>query len=352
MLGKLVGKTPYHVRNSFDFAGEISHVVVPEGHIMYSLDVVSLYTNVPVEKVYDLVEGKWGELQEHTTIPWEIFKQAMKTVLEASFFQYDGKFYAQTTGVPMGSPLSPVIANLIMEKVEQEAMTKLEQKHIPLTVYRRYVDDCFLMGRKEDVEKVVEHFNAIDEKLRFTVEEETNGSLRFLDLTLTRNEERIQKVWFPKQKDGRYLDYNSESPHTHKVNTMIALVDRALKLTDVERRQESIGTVKSILRNNNYPENLIQRTVRDRVHRLYNTLERECNEEPKKYVSIPYVPGLSEKVSKTLKKHDITASFKPCDKAKCINPLNRNSLVIVLRDFSERVMAIIGGDYKNEPETS
>ncbi|XP_062703586.1 uncharacterized protein LOC134286038 [Aedes albopictus] len=293
ILGNVVGKTQYHVRNSFEFATEISHVSIPDGCIMYSLDVVSLYTNVPVEKVYQLVEEKWEEIQEYTTIPWDSFKHAMKTVLEASFFQYEGKFYCQTTGVPMGSPLSPVVANLIMEKVEQDAITRLEENNITLSIYRRYVDDCFIVGRREDVEKVVEQFNVIDEKLQFTVEEE--------------------------MEMGPYSrgDYNSESPHTHKVKTMIALIDRALKLTDTDRREESIGMVKKILRNNNYPEDLIKRTLRERLHLLYNTMENERKkEEPKKYVSIPYIPGLREKVRKTLKKHDITASFKPCDKVK------------------------------------
>ncbi|XP_062703965.1 uncharacterized protein LOC134286370 [Aedes albopictus] len=275
ILGSIVGKTQYHVKNSFEFAEEISTVVIPEGSIIYSLDVVSLYTNVPVEKVYELVEEKWEQLQECTTIPWESFKHAMKTVLEASFFQYEGKFYSQTAGVPMGSPLSPVVANIIMEKVEQEAITKLEENNITISYYRRYVDDCFVVGRREEVEKVVEQFNAVDEKLNFTVEQETNESLRFLDLTLSREGERIRKIWFPKKRDGRYLDYNSESPHTHKMNTMIALIDRALKLTDVERREESIRMVKHILRNNNYPENLIQRTIKRRVHLIYNTLDNE-----------------------------------------------------------------------------
>lgn len=80
---------------------------------------------------------------------------------------------------------------------------------------------------------------------------------------------------------------------------------------------ESIKTARNILRNNNYPESLIQQTLRKRVHVLYNTLQGEQREgEPKKYASIPYVPGLSEKVGKTLKNFEITASFKPSDKVK------------------------------------
>nr|XP_029721835.1 uncharacterized protein LOC115263047 [Aedes albopictus] len=38
ILGNVVGKTQYHVRNSFEFATEISHVTIPDGCIMYSLD--------------------------------------------------------------------------------------------------------------------------------------------------------------------------------------------------------------------------------------------------------------------------------------------------------------------------
>ncbi|XP_055543356.1 uncharacterized protein LOC129728907 [Wyeomyia smithii] len=317
ILGKLVGKPEFHVRNSFDFAEEISRVQVPDGYVMYSLDVVSLYTNVPVEEVYECVEERWGELQEHTTIPWNSFKEAMKTVLDASFFQYEGKFYGQKAGVPMGSPLSSVVANIIMEKLENEAIARLKQQNISLRTYRRYVDDCFVVGKKAEIEKVVKEFNEGHEKINFTIENEIEGTLRFLDLTLIRKGGKIAKIWFPKQQYGRYLDYNSESPHTHKVNTAIALVDRALKLADVESRIESIKTARKILRNNNYPEALIQRTLERRVHLLYNTLQgNQKTEQPKKYVSLPYVPGLSEKVGNMLKNFDITASFKPSDKVK------------------------------------
>lgn len=147
----------------------------------------------------------------------------MKTVLEASFFQYGGKSYDQTFGVPMGSPLSPVVANIIMEKVEQTAIEKLKAENITLHVYRRYVDDCFVVGKESDIEVIVQTFNGIHQSLNFTVEKELNCSIRFLDLTLSKEGERINRMWFPKQENGPYLDYHSESPLSHKKNTAIAL---------------------------------------------------------------------------------------------------------------------------------
>ncbi|XP_058820994.1 uncharacterized protein LOC131683172 [Topomyia yanbarensis] len=317
ILNNLVGKTEYHVRNSFDFAEEVSKVRVPDGCVLFSLDVISLYTNVPVEKVYECVEERWHELDLITTIPWDNFKQAMKAVLEASFFQYDGKFYDQTFGVPMGSPLSPVVANIVMEKLEKDAIEKLKQKNISLVVYRRYVDDCFVVGRANEIETVVRTFNEQHNNINFTCEMEERGRIRFLDLMLPREGEKIQKAWHPKQKTGRYLDYTSESPHTHKKNTAIALFDRALKLTDTEKREETIKTALDILRSNNYPEHYIRRILKQRVDLLYNTMKtRGTEERTTKYASIPYIPCLSEKIGKLLRKNDVTAAYKPTNKIK------------------------------------
>ncbi|XP_053686358.1 uncharacterized protein LOC128735904 [Sabethes cyaneus] len=317
ILGHLVGKTKYHVRNSFAFAEEISKLRIPGGTVMYSLDVVSLYTNIPTDDVYQCVEEKWNDLRNHTSIPWDSFKTAMKTVLDASFFKYNNKFFSQVQGVPMGSPLSPVVANIIMEKLEKATLTTLNENNIPIEFYRRYVDDCFLIGKEEEINIVLNESNKFHDTIQFTVEKEVNSCIRFLDLTLTRKNNQIGKTWHPKQKDGRYLDFYSESPHTHKVNTVTALFDRALKLTDSEKRHESILAAKSTLRKNNYPDQLINRTLTNRVHLLYNTLQNANNEEqPKKYISLPYIPCMSEKVAKVLHKHDVTVAHRPCNKIK------------------------------------
>ncbi|XP_039433524.1 uncharacterized protein LOC120415946 [Culex pipiens pallens] len=318
ILGHLVGKTNSHVRSSFTFAEEISKVEVPDGCVMYSLDVVSLYTNIPVDKIYRCIKARYGELARYTSIPWPSFKKALKIVLENAFFQYEGKIYGQTFGVPMGSPLSSVVSDIVMEKLERKNINKLQQKNITLHVYKRYVDDCFVVGREEDITTVVDTFNSTYESLQFTLEREKDASIRFLDLTLTRAGRKIEKKWYPKQENGRYLDYLSESPRCHKRNTAIALVDRALMLTDPDKRPESIRIVKNILLTNNYPAWFISRTLKERVHFLYNSLEQERkrDERASSYASVAYIPHLSEKVGKALRKHGVVAAYKPNNKIK------------------------------------
>lgn len=190
---------------------------------------------------------RWDELEDHTPIDRNSFTTAVKLVLGSTFFVHNGVFYKQTFGVPMGSPLSPVVASLVMERLEQESMRTLEEKQISIKVYRRYVDDCFCIAKEAHINTIVDVFNEFHDKLKFTVELEENEKLKFLDMTLQRTNGRITKIWTPKQTNGRYLDFNSESPFQHKKNTAIALIDRAIKLTDAAERPKAIATVKQIL---------------------------------------------------------------------------------------------------------
>ncbi|XP_062716986.1 uncharacterized protein LOC134292157 [Aedes albopictus] len=292
ILGNIVGKTEYHVINSFEFAEEVTGMQVPEEHVLFSLDVKSLYTNVPVAYALECIEARWDEVAKYTRIDKRGFLAAVELTLNSTFFVYRGVSYSQTFGVPMGSPLSPVIANIVMERLEQESIRKLEGHRISMVVYRRYVDDCFCIARKEHVDKILEVFNGFHDRLQFTVEYEEDGRLKFLDMMLFQNNGRVEKTWLPKQENGRYLDYNSESPFTRKRNTAIALADRAIKLTDAENRPQAIDMVKRILKCNNYPEWFILNVLKQRVHKHYNRLEDGREVEETKYVSTPYIPHL------------------------------------------------------------
>ncbi|XP_058448888.1 uncharacterized protein LOC131428848 [Malaya genurostris] len=217
----------------------------------------------------------------------------------------------------MGSPLSPVIANVVMERLEQECITTLEEKHVPIKVYRRYVDDCFCVGHEEHIQQVVECFNNFHSKLQFTIEKEENGRLKFLDMMLTRRDDHIERIWSPKQTDGRYLDFGSESPYAHKCNTAIALIDRAIKLSDCKNRPSAIRTAKNILQINHYPNWFVCKTLKERVHKHYNSLqERKVTTPEQSYVAVPYIPGLSEKLERIFKKYSTKLAFRPRDKIK------------------------------------
>ena len=66
----------------------------------------------------------------------------------------------------MGNPISPIIADIVMENLEIHAIQQLNVK--PL-FYFRYVDDIILCIIKNAIDHAVNTFNSYDENLQFTV---------------------------------------------------------------------------------------------------------------------------------------------------------------------------------------
>ena len=81
----------------------------------------------------------------------------------------------------MGSPVSPVIANIYMEYFESLA---IPPSPTLIKWWFRYVDDVHSVTRKDQVNKLQEHLNSIDPHIKFTIELPGMNGLPFLD-TLT-----------------------------------------------------------------------------------------------------------------------------------------------------------------------
>ena len=126
------------------------------------------------------------------------------------------KFYKQLQGTAMGSPISPVIANIYMEYFESLA--------IPLSPtlikwWFRYIDDVHNATRKDQVNQLQEHLNSIDPHIKFTVELWGTDGLPFLDaLTKATPNSTESTVYRKPTHTDRYLDYNSNHPISAKLS--------------------------------------------------------------------------------------------------------------------------------------
>lgn len=57
-----------HVENSFELVNTLRDVVLDEGHKLISLDVISLFTNIPIDLAIDSVSNKWTYLEGNTDL--------------------------------------------------------------------------------------------------------------------------------------------------------------------------------------------------------------------------------------------------------------------------------------------
>ncbi|XP_038116624.1 uncharacterized protein LOC119768907 [Culex quinquefasciatus] len=78
------------------------------------------------------------------------------------------------------------VSNIVLERIERAALENLMARGIVPVFFKRYVDDCLLCARLEDVEIVLEVFNSFHQRLQFTMEMEVDMKLKFLDVILRR----------------------------------------------------------------------------------------------------------------------------------------------------------------------
>jgi hypothetical protein len=99
---------------------------------------------------------------------------------------FEGCYYQQVFGTTMGSPVSAVIANLVMEDVEQRALASVP---VSLSIWKRFVDDVISAVSRNEIGILLQHLNSIEPSIQFTIEREINGHLAFLDLNVHRTVE-------------------------------------------------------------------------------------------------------------------------------------------------------------------
>ena len=149
--------------------------------IIASLDVESLFTDVPIDKTIEMIIKN---AYNHPTLPppkmpSNILQELLYLCTkEAPFTAPNGFMYLQVEGVAMGSPLGPTFANFYMGNIENTVLEKTEKP----SIYVRYVDDIFLQIRNETELKNLRKIFEENSVLKFTYELNVNSKLPFLVL--------------------------------------------------------------------------------------------------------------------------------------------------------------------------
>ncbi|XP_062703786.1 uncharacterized protein LOC134286220 [Aedes albopictus] len=200
----------------------------------------------------------WDEIKKHTAICLDLFWEVTEFCIDASYFVFEGTYYQQIFGTAMGSPLSPIIAEYVMEDLLDDAVAATT---VVIPYLKKYVDDLFLALPVEKIEEVLNVLNQQNTNIQFTVEKEENCRLPFLDLLLVRQEDRtIKTEWYRKAiSSGRFLNYHSGHPMSLKMNVAFNFAKRVLRFSTNLSLKKAKSIIFGLLRTNDYPSNIINR---------------------------------------------------------------------------------------------
>ena len=135
-----------------------------------SYDVKALFTSVPTTKACIIIKQRLEEDQElnqRASLSIDNITSLLEFCITSTYFSFQGKFYEQVEGAAMGSPLSPVVANLYMESFGVEAIRSAPH---PPQLWKRFVDDTFTILQSSKREGFLEYLNSIDQHIQFTAE--------------------------------------------------------------------------------------------------------------------------------------------------------------------------------------
>ena len=299
------------VRNSAHLIDILKELRINDSDILVSFDVTSLFTMVPVDEAATVIRRKlcsrgltseWADLAEFC--------------LTSTFFQYREQLYAQVEGAAMGSPLSPVVANLFMEAFETEA---LENAPLKPTVWLRYVDDTLVVWPHgpHTLADFLQHLNNTHPKIKFTMEVENEGKLPFLDVLVSRkaNGRLGHSVYRKPTHTNRYLHAGSHHHPATKRGVLKTLAIRAIRVCDKESLDSEMELLKTTFRANGYSASAANQAVRQATT-TSNTVDitTPSDNTNQTIATLPYIRGVTDKIGKLLSRFDIKTAYKAQEK--------------------------------------
>lgn len=237
---------------------------------------------------------------------------------ETKLFQFQDKIHYLSEGTSMGNPLSPWMAEIFMGHLEQDLCC---QNLLPKG-WVRYVDDIWAIVKKSEVANVLSILNSLYPTIKFTVEEESEGVLNFLDIQLTRSRNNFDvNVYRKPTCTDRFISVDSFCPMQHKLAAFNSMVFRLEMLPlSLENYNGELLKIKKIANANGFHESHINKLVVKHKQKFLrnsqSTFYRNATQQTTKRVKMVYFPAVTNKLENIFNKHKLKFAYNSTTKIK------------------------------------
>ena len=191
-----------------------------------------MFTTVPVARTISIMVDHLQKKNIPTPVVAE-FKDLLSHCTEKNLCVFQGSVYKFPDGLPMGDPLSMLMADVFMDNLESEILCSSPHASY-VRFWKRYVDDiiCIFNGSLSDAQSLLEDLNRFDPGFEFTLEVGGNR-LNYLDLSISLVEEdNILRTNFSIFRKSSYtgvsIHGSSLHPEAHKMAIINSAINRLL----------------------------------------------------------------------------------------------------------------------------
>jgi hypothetical protein len=242
--------------NCNTLANDVTKLRVTPNHRLLTLDIKDLFVNIPISETINIAKTYLLKNNDiHTT---NQIVMLLEIILKQNSFSFQGQIYQPDKGVAMGSPISGTMAEIFLQHLENNHIKHLIESRI-LTFYTRYVDDFLVVydSTLTTPDNILRYLGTIHNSIQLSLIHETNNSVSFLDLTITRNPSHLNiSIYRKLTTTDTTINFLSNHPPEHKLAAYRFLIRRMLTLPlQKEQHQNEWQNILQIAHRNNFPRN-------------------------------------------------------------------------------------------------
>ena len=238
---------PSYVQDSTDFLNKLDELPeeLPDNTIMVTMDVRSLYTNVPNNEGIDAVKHYLRRRNKPGDgVLAKILTKFLLLILTLNNFIFNEKNFVQINGASMGTKCAPTYASIFMGLFEETHILPCIRDKILL--YVRYIDDIFFLwkGTKAELKEFLNLVNDLHPSIKFDFTYSKTRSI-FLDCDISIQDRKLSTTVYSKPTD-RKAYVHSRSYHPQSTKDAIAY-GQALRLRRICTKEEDFRKAASKL---------------------------------------------------------------------------------------------------------
>lgn len=228
----------------------------------------------------------------------ELFLDITLFLLENNFCIFRGEYYLQIFECAMGSKLSPILAQYVVDHLVKSCINKLPFRILFL---KKFVDDILTSIPKEETLTILNCFNSYSSNLQFTLEVEDYKLV--YPFQLQRHRDEIRFKWHRKETNSNKMEHLNSNQNINVIKQMKLIVSQ---ICHRSYEKEAINMLFEMFRQNGYPDEILKKLlfaadITDNQPRKDDNMEKET-----RYASFPNINRLTQKLKSIFHQGNVT----------------------------------------------